>query len=216
MKSMNFFSLDRNVVELEQKGNLNLFDRVEMILGAHGSSKAWLAKTIGISRQLLNAKLNTPKPQFIAEIAETLNVNQDWLATGQGQIRKKRLYIKVFSFEDACQVGTLGNIDPVDSILVQDGNHEEIFALQLGSYKSMNVKFQPESILLFEKKSSSKNGDYVLAKLEDEDNLVFREFQKENNIIYLHPANPDYEVLKIHKVEKCAIMGVLIEARLKF
>ena len=58
--------------------------RVNFLIESRGVSKQWLAKNLGVSKQALNYLINhATKPKYINELAELLQANPIWIASGK-------------------------------------------------------------------------------------------------------------------------------------
>lgn len=67
--------------------NLNLAERLTLVMEATGISQAALARSIGVTQPSINKIINgdTLNPRNILEIANALDVDVQWLKTGKGQ-----------------------------------------------------------------------------------------------------------------------------------
>src|SRR5690349_586519 len=72
---------------ISNSNNSSFGDRILLLLKNQQRTKAWLAEQIGISKQAFNYLLNhASSAKYINEIASALDVNPEWLATGNGSI----------------------------------------------------------------------------------------------------------------------------------
>ncbi|OGO93516.1 MAG: hypothetical protein A3F10_05690 [Coxiella sp. RIFCSPHIGHO2_12_FULL_42_15] len=192
-------------------------DRVEQLLSNRGCTKAWLAKELNISRQLLNNILkNSKSPRFISEIALIFNVNPIWLKTGKGKIYASSLSvpnkIPLYNLSDVICCKLIEDTHQIDTILFKKKEEHHYFSILFNNYPSMEPKFEENSTLIFDKDIIPENKNYVLARVDEKD-IVFRQYIKEKDLIILKALDRDYESIRPKKFE---ILGVLIETRIKF
>ena len=67
----------------------NFGERVNHILANQRLTKTWLANKLNLSKQNINYLLHySSRPRHLKQIAELLDVSQEWLQTGNGPINK--------------------------------------------------------------------------------------------------------------------------------
>ena len=188
-------------------------ERVLEALKVQKRNKTWLAEQIGISKQAMNYLLNhSMVPKYVPEISDLLNINPEWLKTGQGDMKispsgsvKKIPIFPMDNIEGAC-------INPEEYIVVSSSScPDSCFAVALDS-SSMEPVFSQNSVLVFDRSIKPGNTDYVLFRTKKNE-IKFRQYFKDGNDIYLKPINPGYSSFDNEKVE---ILGVLIESRNHF
>jgi len=191
--------------------------RIETLLNSRGCSKAWLAKELGISKQALNYILKRgKKPKFVSELALIFNVKPRWLETGQGKayIASNTLLesVPLYKLTEILSCNTISGATCLEKILLKKQDEHQYFAILFDDYPSMSTKFDKNATLIFDQHLKPKNGDYVLVSTQEED-IVFRRFYEERQVIVLKPADSDYDSVRC---KSCHVLGTLIETRVKF
>lgn len=202
----------------KQKRAQEFHARVEKLLETRGCSKAWLAKELGISRQALNHVLkHSMKPKFVSEIAVIFNVNPIWLGSGEGETyidSDSPIHrIPVYTLQDVLSEDTnIAELESSEKILFKDMDGHTYFAVIFKGCPSMAERFEEDSILIFDKDKTPENKNFVIADT-DEEGRVLRQFYGEKNTVLLKTLDPDYKSIKS---ENCAVLGTLVEARIRF
>jgi len=188
-------------------------DRVNLILEQQKRSKAWLATEIGISKQALNYLLSySTKKKMVVEIAEALQVNPDWLKTGEGGITLNfnqrddinnipLLTIPEFSANKVAQ----------KTLIISNDYPKDCFAVTLNS-NSMEPLFSEGTALIFDPNKKPQNGNFVLFSLKGNE-VLFRQFFKEGKDVYFRAHN---QMFKNIKTAAYKIQGTLLESRAIF
>ncbi|MBA4155751.1 helix-turn-helix transcriptional regulator, partial [Flavobacterium sp.] len=146
-------------------------ERISRIIEMRGLSKAWIAEQLGISKQALNYLLkHSPKPKFIDELAELLEVSPEWLEYGvdtQAMEEEKKSSISklyILSEHDILK----------EKLSKNEGNHIDFINKKIEDYLAFqladNSNFPPfikNSILIFDTKKKPTHTDYVLIIIED-------------------------------------------------
>ncbi len=74
---------------------MNLLERIDLVIAERGTTRAELARTVGISPGALTnlgtRKGSTMRPETVAAIAQALRVDLHWLCTGLGTPDASRL-----------------------------------------------------------------------------------------------------------------------------
>jgi SOS-response transcriptional repressor LexA len=195
-------------------------DRVTSVLNDLNRSKAWLAEEIGISRQALNYLLtNTNGGKYISHIAEALNINPEWLASGEGELNLATNHTNTIPLlkVESISPWLSGNFnDLYETIPVEYTETSRTFAVILDN-SSMEIEFAKNSILIFKQSIKPLNGDFVLAQLtiNNEDPIfIFRKYMTDGTGVYLKALDPTFRT--ITEDDQFEIIGSLIEQRRKF
>jgi len=192
-------------------------ERIKSQLARIKRSKAWLASEIDISRQAMNWLLNhAKKPKYLNQIALALEVDPEWLKSGEGKIghvgEKTLAYkIAILSHEDILDGKYLKAYQiKTDYYLTADGKLTgECFAFILDN-KSMEPNFLDGAYLIFKPAHEAERGDFVLAKIKATNKLVYRQYLVDGSGVYLRPLDNTYKSQHIDEVE---IVGILVEYR---
>ena len=197
-------------------------DRVNAILDGMNRSKAWLAEGIGISRQALNYLLaNTNGGKYISQIAEILNVNPEWLSSGQGDLALTTISSNTIPLIKLKNVSSWlnGALDELyETIPAECHETNDTFAIILDN-SSMEEEFAKDSVLIFRPSTKPSNGDYVLARLNidnhhQEPNFIFRKYVTDGSGVYLKALDSTFRTITAQ--DNFDIIALLIEQRRRF
>lgn len=143
-------------------------------------------------------------------LAEKLEVNLNWLSHGEG------------SMIDAIRVNTLRNI-PVFVTSEQGSplfyqpchlpSEGRFFGIQLET-EAMSPRFPQGSVVIFEKTSCVKDGDYVWLQHPVHPEPLFRQLLVKHQMHYFMASNPKFDPLNSH--ERHIILGKLVQAVITF
>lgn len=187
-------------------------ERISRIIEMRGLSKAWIAEQLGISKQALNYLLkHSPKPKFIDELAELLEVSPEWLEYGvdtQAMEEEKKSSISklyILSEHDILK----------EKLSKNEGNHIDFINKKIEDYLAFqladNSNFPPfikNSILIFDTKKKPTHTDYVLIIIEDK--VHVRQFLVDGTDVCYQASNRTYKTFINPSLK---ILGVLHEAR---
>ena len=130
--------------------------RILAALKSKKRTKAWLAAEMGLSKQRLNYLLNhASRIKPIAQLAETLNINPDWLVQGEGPINLYNNPQAHYRKIPLLHWPAHSNLDFITKAQEQEQSAciigeaslpEHCFALTLHN-KSMEPQFDPGTIL---------------------------------------------------------------------
>lgn len=196
-------------------------DRVVTVLGNLHRSKSWLAERIGVSRQAFNYLLNYTSDggKYTSMIAHALDINPEWLRTGEGEIRistSKAHVIPLVDFKNMPLWLDHDNTDFYEPIATEYPETSKLFATILDN-SSMEEAFPKGSILIFDRNAMPANGDYVLARLSKnhgEPSFVFRKFVHDGSGVYLKALDTTFRT--IGSDEPFEIIATLVEQRRRF
>lgn len=106
---------------------------------------------------------------------------------------------------------------------IEPGKDQKLLAIKIQG-KEMDAMISPspleksfmpgEAIIYDLQLTSPVNGEYVIAKLPNEKDAIFRQFVVENGIAYLKPKNPTYKIIEMTSAIK--IIGTVIGYAGKF
>jgi len=130
--------------------------------------------------------------------------------------------IPIISFELAGNwVGpdTMLSVDDVREYVMSTVDHSPFaFAIRL-KCDSMDPKYEPGSIIICDPAEEPIPGEYVIAKMENQNRAIFRKYQlieadgNGNQIVKLSPLNDDWPTEKITPDNPGRIIATLLEAR---
>jgi len=207
-----------------------LSERLRFALKTINISKSELARRIGVKQQAIQylCSSNTKASSFTYKIADALNINPIWLATGRGymfqeedvnyQILRTQQKIPLITtdiLKTAIVAQTnISAIDVVKWVLTEKILGKDGYALTIKD-QSMFPRFEENTIILINREKKPKSGDYVVAYVHKNKEILFRQLILKNNKNILQPMNLNgYQ--SIVMTQKDVICGVLEEARWTF
>jgi len=205
----------------------NLSERLRFTLKILGISQTELANRIDVKPQIVQylCQGKAEKSKFTFDIAEALNVDVSWLATGKGvapcisQLRKNTKTIPILTFNQIRE-GKIykRKFDPMrvtSWIPIKEGISQDSFAIVLND-KSMMPRFDLDTIVIIDPTvdayQTQQKNKFVLAYLAEEDFLVFRQLHINDNVKSLIAHNNNLYKNVLLKDEDI-ILGICTEAR---
>ncbi|EKQ6526314.1 TPA: helix-turn-helix domain-containing protein [Klebsiella aerogenes] len=195
-----------------------------------GLNQADLAQMVGTSQQSIEQLENgkTKRPRFLPELASALGVSVDWLindasdsnVTYVGPNEPKRAYplislVSAGAWCEACEPYNLKEIDEwygSDTHILGDGFWLRVEGDSMTSPVGQSI---PEGhIVLVDTGRNATNGSLVVAKLTDANEATFKKLVIDGGQKYLKGLNPSWPMIPING--NCKIIGVVVEARVKF
>lgn len=209
-----------------QSNSDSLSARLRRTLKILKTSQTELAKLIHVKPQIIQYLCagNSQKSKFTFEIADALNIDFAWLATGKGitpdksALSKNERTIPILSFNQIREWKVYKNeVDLskiTDWIPIHDNSDLDAFAAVLND-RAMAPRFDLDTIIIIDAtsiKSADLKNEYVLVYLAQEDFVVFRQLNIINSIKSLIPINKNlYKEILLQ--EKDIILGICKEAR---
>ena len=92
----------------------------------------------------------------------------------------------------------------IDTTLLQTADVENLFALKVTGESMRDLGIYEGDIIVVEKNSSVRNGDVVVALVNNE--VTVKSFYRKDTMIELHPANSDFKV-QTYPAELVQIQG---------
>lgn len=207
----------------------NLSERLLHALRVLGVTQTELARRINVKQQAIQylCSSKAKKSGFTYEIADALNISSIWLGSGVGSmIREEKVEVKLAQNQRCipvlersqiviwmCNEKNVSNslITVEEWMLINSDVGEKGYAIKLHD-KSMYPRFEQNTVLIVNPEKSPQDGEFVLVKLDEMNEIVFRQYEISDNNIFLKPLNTAmYKGLKM--TEKDKILGVLVEAR---
>lgn len=202
-----------------------LSDRLAYALDKLNISQAELARKINVKRQAIQYLCTSgmEKSKFAFDIAEALNINVDWLASGKGEMvitesSEQRLLLQQ-------QIVPLLEWSEIDMWLGQHPNKEFItkhtvahdmfskrtFALKLKD-NSMFPRFDSSTIIIVDPEQAPTPPCFVLVQVKKIHDAVFRRLDKQNGQLVLYAFNEaGYKELPLSDEDQ--ILGRMVEAK---
>lgn len=199
--------------------------RVSMARNAIGLTQSELAKKVGVvPRQIAAYEGGEAKPRINAlnNLAAALGTTPDWLASGKGDapdighIRSTITLplIPVITFAQAADMCEGEHVVGCDYIPAPRLASESAFAVRINGdsmQSGSGISFPEGSMVIFDPDLPASNGDFVLCRLNSDDEVTFKQLIIDQDEFYLHPLNPRY--MNILAGKNSSIIGVAIESR---
>ncbi len=220
---LNIISMDETKAakEFAKRFNLALDMRSYPALGR--GRITYIQEVFSISRAGANKWLHgqcIPHKKSRRLIAEKLGISLSWLETGDGsatetgesQYQSKTLIkeIPLLNLAQAARDITPDELTQTPNIPISNESPIEVIAIQQAG-NSMSPRFVEGSILITKKTEEIKDGDFVIAKIENMPEAIFRQFIIGAEGNYLIAINPSFMPQLIDKSTK--IIGKVIEIR---
>jgi SOS-response transcriptional repressor LexA len=216
---------------------MSMSERLIAAMEASGVSQASLARACGVKPPSVNGWLSG-KAKFLRgenllSAAAALGVNQQWLATGEGQMKPSHtagnIELSELSFIgvakgtvpliSSVRAGAWGEINAFDldaeeTFAVRDSNvGARAFALRVEG-DSMTWDGRPNftegTILVVDPDRAAKAGDYVIAKNTDKQAALFKKLVTDGLSWQLKSLNRDYKPIEIDD-PSVRVIGVVVE-----
>lgn len=196
--------LDKEGFPPKNRGRIQLL--AEMVGLTHRGASKWV-----------NGETEPPSKKF-SSLARKLNVNEQWLQTGEGdmleisnsilnQIPSTQASVPLYNMESFLKNKKIEKY--IDCCFSYTGN---FFALTLDT-EAMSPRFPKGCIIIFDT-AKAKDGDFVLVNFPDYPSPIFRQLFIIGNILYLNAPNPKFDRLVLGNEQR--ILGKLVQAILNF
>lgn len=107
----------------------------------------------------------------------------------------------------------LSAIQPLSWTSTNAPSSESTYALTVKG-DAMAPMFPEGSTIIVDAQLKPKHKDYIVAYLQDRDEVFFRRFLIDGKDLYLKPINPDFKTLHIDEAFEC--LGVVIQSQNNF
>lgn len=203
-------------------GLKNLSDRLTYALETLGLSQSELARRIDVKPQVVQylCSNNANKSKFTYLIAEALDINATWLATGEGKMAlsdaptsllvKKQQKIPLLKWNQLADWPNCINA-ATEWTLISTDHSPTSFALKMKD-TSMWPRFDKDTLLIISPERTPRDQSYVLTQSNTLGEVVLRQLHINRNKKSLHPLNTEFfkpSPLNPHD----QILGTLVEAR---
>ncbi|MBA3660218.1 MAG: helix-turn-helix transcriptional regulator [Gammaproteobacteria bacterium] len=199
--------------------------RLKYALNVLGFSQTELARRINVKPQVIQYLCSScsQKSRFTLEIAESLNIDFTWLATGRGILPKKlellnvKNSIPLLSFPQIREWVVDGNeinYSNVNTWLSSSGVIKPNSYAVMINDRAMAPRFDLATIIIIERIKTNRieNNSFILVYLFEENFIVFRQLsisKKNRCLIAINKSLHKDIILR----EKDKILGVCTEAR---
>lgn len=209
----------------------NLAENMKIRMRELKLTQTELAKKAGISQvtvhKILAGKISNSSR--IVDLARALDTSPEWLLYGVGEPTAEYL----LNSAPSTRLLPLLEYDQVDAWLtekVEFGGEDKITAWEIAppstSSKAFWLKVLGDSmtaasglsipegnLILVDTARKAKTGSLVIARLEGNEQILFKQYATDGIQKYLKPLNTSYNMIEIDN-EDC-IIGVVLEAKLK-
>lgn len=182
-----------------------------------------LAEMVGLTHRGASKWINgesTPPLKKFASLAKKLNVNENWLRTGEGQMEESKTFAA--QKETTSYLIDVNIYDPahmlMDNPVILNTipcalPHEGIFFGIPLDTEAMSPRFPKGSIIILSQTDAS-DGDFVLVNFNGFPSPIFRQLLIVGDTLYLNAHNPKFDRLIL--MDSRRIMGKLVQAILSF
>lgn len=215
----------------------NLSERLKHALKLTKVSQSELARRIGIKQQSISQICSgrSTRSRYTMQIAEALEVNAHWLATGEGDIGlgassqefksgAQGQQIPLINWVQAAnwaelRVKGLTDDDVEEWRAVAGETNENYFALRVkgDSMECQGGRSVPEGAVIIVDSTpctAYSSGVLVVACLEGSSEATFKQLVIDGEQKFLKPLNPQYPAIPIDC--RCAIIGIVRQAIIDF
>ncbi|KTC99396.1 LexA family transcriptional regulator [Legionella erythra] len=198
------FCLDKEGFPPKNRGRIQLL--AEMVGLTHRGASKWV-----------NGESTPPHKKFAA-LAKKLNVNEQWLRTGEGEmdLSAEHLQDKSDSYLIDVNIYTTENIlkekKIIKTIKCNLPYKSNFFGIILDT-EAMSPRFPSGTIVIFEE-AMPKDGDFVLVNFNEYPSPIFRQLLKMGEVLYLNAHNPKFDRLILNDYR--SIIGKLVQAIIRF
>jgi len=199
-------ALDKEGFPPKNRGRIQLL--AEMVGLTHRGTSKWV-----------NGQTCPPAKKY-ADLAKKLNVREEWLRTGQEPMLEKTNIVIIEQSEASTIVPVYQTESffskakiPIQTINCNLPKVGELFAIQLES-EAMSPRFPKGSIIIFDDKKETQDGDFILVNYDTYPAPIFRQLLVIGSTMYLNSHNPKFDRLLL--IDKSKIYGTMIQAILSF
>lgn len=204
-----------------------LSDRVSFLKEKTGWSNAEIARRAGVSRTTPTDWLSGKTQDMSAKVAEKLSQETEfsaiWLATGKGEIFQSNIEklersesVPVISWVAAGNWATMQDqrAEPLEWLMCPVKHSKDTYALIVKGLSMSNPSgersFKDGDVIFVDPSIEALNKDFVVAKLENENEATFKQLVIEDGQKNLMAINPDWKP-KFMKINgNATILGVVI------
>lgn len=189
---------------------------------------AQLARETNIPKQTLNRIVNGTSPHphaknlqpladyfdiSVAQLKGDEPISEELVDIGLPTTKPKAKIIPLLKWE---QLNQKENINVENHIYVSNVFSDQSFAVSMHD-TSMEPVFAKGMLLIFDPQKSFSDRSYILVKLKEVDQIIFRQLVMDGEYKYLKPLSPDLNKFPMRLLNaQDKIFGILIEARQMF
>ncbi|MBS3953657.1 MAG: helix-turn-helix domain-containing protein [Methylomicrobium sp.] len=209
-----------------------LHERINQLFSEHPEkTNAALSRFVGCSRATVtdwrNGKTKKIDGENAYKVAHFFNVNPEWVQTGKGQKNKLQpntepgphirgkvpliSWVRAGEWCEAIDNYAVGDAEAWLPCPVNFGPHAYALRIKGDSMTSPypGTKSYPEGGIIFvDPEKAVTNGCKVIAKIENQNEVTFKEYREDSGKRYLKPLNPQYSMFEM--TETTLLCGVVI------
>jgi SOS-response transcriptional repressor LexA len=132
----------------------------------------------------------------------------------------KPVYERLARRRAAEHLGDVSGFDNIEMAALGHGREiPQVGMVQAGEFAasedgdSMEPDFRERDVLIVNPNLEAQNGDYVIAKLTDDNEATFKKLVIHDNLIILRPLNARYEDMVITDTSRVQIVGKVVERK---
>ena len=192
---------------------MSLGERLKIARLEKGVTQSDLAKCVGVSQAAIaGLELRESKQSgYTSQIAECLNVNVQWLATGTGVMEQPEptpvITIPLIRWSD---IHEGSNATPISTIPWHTGEEEkvsQVFALEISGV-SMEPEFHDGDCIVVDPDRPPDHNDFVIINTGEEPML--RQYIKEGGRTFARALNPAWQP-QLEQIQSDGIAGVVLQ-----
>jgi len=193
-----------------------------------------VAKKVGVSHVTVSqweSDIMKLKAENLYHLAKLLNTNARWLLSGEGstapdiagtevttnQITVKRLpvldYVQAASHSANSDYSNISKMEWEDSPSNASNNAYWLKVVGDSMSAQLGLSIIEGMMVLVDPDETPKNGSFVIAKLENVEEVTFKKLAFDAGEQLLNPLNQSYRQIQVN--ENCQIIGVVTELRHK-
>ncbi|ETX11627.1 repressor [Marinomonas ushuaiensis DSM 15871] len=211
---------------------MTIADRVKEKRAELGLTQAELAKRVGISQQSLQKIEDggTQNPRKLLNLAKELKCTPEWLQLGYiGEVREnassyldniayqghfnKRPVIRDIQSIDWSKANDFNSQE--EWLEVSSGTSQDAFWLTVSGDSMMStsgISISEKHLILVEPQQTAHNGDMVIVRMKDRNEVAFKKLVIDTGLIYLASLNSSYRPIEM--TDNFSFIGIVKEARL--
>lgn len=211
---------------LTLKEGIAVADVLNNLLKKHNLNSARLGSFIDIPRatitNIVRGKTTDPRVSTLQAIADYFNVTVGQLLGREGLAddpmkSMKQQIVRIIDWEQACNwKNILSDSEMLKTskrISIDSASNQNIFALNVVG-DAMSPQFHEGTILIVDPDKTPKNRDFVIACVDETQDVMFRQLFTEGKFRFLKAANHTFSSYEMKQNDK--IIGVVIQARNEF
>lgn len=198
---------------------MDIAERIRKLRTALGMTQlqvAELASTSQTALQKIEAGI-TKNPRNLERLAEVLQTSPEYLRFGVGEMDNATVvasagnYLPLISMVQAGVWTEIQELPPLDVELypcpIKCSQHSFIVKVE---GESMLPRFEEGDLIYVDPEVQVENGNYVVARLDDENQATFKQLIIDGNKKYLKALNPDWPNKFVEINGNCTIVGKVV------